>query len=82
MSNLALDGARYGWGFTKGVGQGLWDLGVGIKDLAVLFSVLVGLLALPTLIVGDFGASIDTVVIALVALWFPTRFVGKRSEED
>jgi hypothetical protein len=54
----------------------------GIKDLAVLFSILVGLLALPTLIVGDFGASIDTVVIALVALWLPTRFVGKRSEED
>lgn len=54
----------------------------GIKDLAVLFSVLVGLLALPTLIVGDFGDAIDTVIVALVALWLPTRFVGARGEED
>ncbi len=35
MSNLAVEGARYGWGFAKGVGQGLWDLGVGMKDLVV-----------------------------------------------
>jgi hypothetical protein len=53
-----------------------------LKDLAILFSILLVLLALPTIFIGDFDESIDTVAIALLALWAPAYYLGRRANGD
>ncbi|MFM1988450.1 MAG: hypothetical protein RJA99_1407 [Pseudomonadota bacterium] len=47
--------------------------GRGVRDLAWLFTVVLGVLSLPALVFGDFEDLVLAGVIALVALWAPLR---------
>jgi hypothetical protein len=54
----------------------------GLNDLALLFTIGIVLLALPALVIGDFEGSIDTLIIALIAIWLPTRFGRSQSNDE
>ena len=55
--------------------------GGGVRDLALLFSVLLVLFALPALFTGRLGDAIDTLLIAAFALWAPVKLIAGRDED-